>query len=466
MKIQILDPVHCKVDKDSLPKLLPCLAYKKTNWRPGRYHKKKTTKEAYMVDKRNGLFLTGLLLKVQKYCLKKKISLTVTEAHQSVIPKYTLPELPGITFREDQIELNRTIPLNHRGIILSPTGSGKTILAAAIASMYPKARILFLAHTKSIIRQTFKKLKEFGKQKKEKSSKHFKSITLMAPGEKDLSKVKGRIVVSTIQTFCKCDPELYCDLFDIIIIDEVHHASNRKGTYAKVLEQSLAPIRIGFTATLPSTKEKRLSLEGFLGPVIGELLVEEAIEKGICAKPVITLIPVPYNTKIGSLRKYRDIYEKGIIQNRTRNRLIMKKASECIRNGKSVLIMVVDTKNEHGLVLQKYGKSFFGIESEVIVGKTEDRIREQVQEALEKKEVKCVIATAVWREGIDIRSLDTVINGCGHMSETMTLQTMGRGLRATEEKSHVEIVDFLDPYNYLARHTVMRLKVYVENGWL
>jgi superfamily II DNA or RNA helicase len=99
-------------------------------------------------------------------------------------------------------------------------------------------------------------------------------------------------------------------------------------------------------------------------------------------------------------------------------------------------------------------------------GASPAKAREEVRLIFNRKEIKTVIATAVWKEGIDIPTLDCVINACGGKSEIQTLQALGRGLRVTEEKSTVEIIDFLDPYRYLARHTVMRLQTYVKNRWL
>jgi superfamily II DNA or RNA helicase len=55
-----------------------------------------------------------------------------------------------------------------------------------------------------------------------------------------------------------------------------------------------------------------------------------------------------------------------------------------------------------------------------------------IKNKLINKEVRCVIATTVWREGIDIPSLDCVINAAGGKSEIMTLQGVGRGLRKTD----------------------------------
>ena len=72
----------------------------------------------------------------------------------------------------------------------------------------------------------------------------------------------------------------------------------------------------------------------------------------------------------------------------------------------------------------------------------------------------------VWKEGVDIPSLDCVINAAGGKSEIGTLQAIGRGLTKIEGKDETEIIDFLDPYKFLAQHAIMRLQIYIKQGWL
>ena len=53
------------------------------------------------------------------------------------------------------------------------------------------------------------------------------------------------------------------------------------------------------------------------------------------------------------------------------------------------------------------------------------------------------------------------------MGETKTIQKIGRGLRVTEDKDTVDIVDFMDLHNHhLTRHTGFRLAIYSKQGWI
>ena len=105
-----------------------------------------------------------------------------------------------------------------------------------------------------------------------------------------------------------------------------------------------------------------------------------------------------------------------------------------------------------------------GLQARFISGDTSSKIRADLKQALEEKQVYCVIAT-IWKEGVNIKSLDVVINAAGGMSEIATLQSIGRALRVTETKKKITIIDFVDAYRYLNHHAIMRLRTYVENEW-
>lgn len=478
MIIEVINPVYCQVPVVDISLIKPCLKFQNSWYYRGKTIKTRDGKirkvggkdkfyDDYFINKKTGIFLTGFLPRVFKYCDQKSIPYEVKKEASINLSLYMLsklsilssdpfseiktPSLPGITFKPFQLDLINKIKLNNRGVILSPTGSGKTIIAMGIISMFPKARVLFLCHSIAILRQTQSNFLKFG----------FKDTSFVGSGEKDLS---GQIVIASIKSMISIPIGDYEDLFDIVIIDEIHHLSGRKVSYYQFMETMYAPIRLGFTATMPNKKEALLCIEGSLGPVIGELKINKGIELGIVAKPFITLIPVPMTNKIVSLTKYKDIYLKGIVQNRPRNRLIVSNTFARVKQDKTVLILVKEI--DHGDILKELAKTLFDLDCTYIQGSTNDTVREEVRTAFSEKKIKVVICTVIWKEGIDIPSLNCVINAAGGKSEIGTLQAIGRGLRVTDEKDEVEVVDFLDPYKYLSQHTVMRLQIYSKCGWL
>jgi superfamily II DNA or RNA helicase len=355
-------------------------------------------------------------------------------------------EIP-LTLRDDQKRLVKSALVKQRGVLKSPTGSGKTVLAASIVKKVPNSKVVFLCHTKTLVKQTSEEFRRFGIP-----------CSVFYGEEKILSDV----TIATIQSFSKLEFEEQ-NQFDVLMIDECHHVSGFATVYAQLLSKMTAPMRIGFTATLPKHKEGELAVEGLLGPLMDEFSLEEGIEEGIIAKPTIRLIPVKDNATVSDLSNYKEIYEYGIVKNRYRNNLIASTAIQYQKTGMSSLIMVREI--HHGELLHEILKNLGG-DPKFVQGNSDTETRELIKKSLNENLAEIVISTAIWYEGVNIPSLCVIINGCGGKSDIRTVQIVGRGLRTTEDKSEIIIVDFLDPYKYLAQHAIQRIRIYVENGWM
>jgi superfamily II DNA or RNA helicase len=276
--------------------------------------------------------------------------------------------------------------------------------------------------------------------------------------------LKDRIVVSTIQSFSRLLPQNYCDYFSCVIVDEGHRVSSFNGLYGGVLQNLLAPYRFGFTATLPTTTEAQFAYEGLIGPLIGELSINQATELNILAKPKIKIIKAGFPAHLRDIRDYHTVYEEGIVQNETRNKQGVKIIREIMDKDETVLIFV--NKIAHGNNIERICFEE-GIPVTFVQGSSTIDVRERVKNELNKGITKAVISTTVWKEGINIPNLNNVINMAGGKSEIATLQGIGRGLRKTSGKSYVTIYDFFDPgHPYLIAHFGERLCLYMDMGWL
>jgi superfamily II DNA or RNA helicase len=445
--IRILDQIFCRAEKGDVQKIKPLLSYSKTFSMKKRY-KREVKKYTGSLISGNGVFPAGVLKRISKAFPSIKVE---GDNLDRLLPE-NKAHLQGIKPRDDQANLIRAAILHQRGVLLSPTGSGKTIVAMLIVSCFPNQKALFLCHTISLLSQTEKEFKKFGF-----------NTQIIGGGKKNFDP-KISVTIATVQSFVKLNLAEISDTFGIVIVDEAHHCNSDKSQYVKILSNLSAPMRLGLTATLPNTREGLLFLEGYIGPVIEEVTVQEGVEKKMLAKPEIKLIPIPFNSAIGEHFKYADIHKLGIVENRSRNRIILEEARKQIGKNKTVLIMIKEIA--HGNNLVEMAKDLFGIEIVFVQGRTENENRELIQRTLNKKIIKCVVCTAVWREGINIKSLDTIILALGGKSAIQTAQALGRGLRIDKGKDSVLLIDFLDPYKYLAQHVVARISLYIKNNWM
>jgi len=456
MQIEILDAIECQISKNDGKILFPALSFETVYWVQGPYKKtrKKYTKNVFSFrGKNHWRFYTGLLPRIRRWCKNNNIPIKIV-GEELKIQRQKPPFLKGIKFREDQTKLINLACRYQRGIIQAPTGSGKTVIQLGILSCYPKARALILTHTTSIVDQTFKELQRFG----------FKNIEMFGGGN-IIKKPSKQITVSTMQSFVKLNPKDYIDYYDIVIIDEAHHVQSIKSTYSTILSHLLAPIRLGFTATVRSNIEAQLVSEGLLGPVIGKTTINEAADLDILAKPKLKLIKAKCSHDILDLRKYQDVYTFGIVENQLRNRQIAQIVKGFYDKRKTTLIFV--NHIAHGDLIIKEIQKLIKTKVPFVKGDMAQEERTKIKNALLKKTIKICIATTSWVEGVDIKNLDSVVLASGGKSEIQTMQRIGRGLRKTDGKDTVIIVDFLDLLHFhLIRQTGERLGIYSDVGWL
>ena len=456
MKIKILDAIECEVSKRDGEILIPLLSFEAVYWQQGPHTKQRKVyrKQVFSHKGKNSwYFYTGLLPRVKAWCKSNNIPLEIDGEELKLKPS-AKPFLHGITFREDQLRLIDAACKANRGIIVSATGSGKTLMQLGVISCYPKSRALILVHTISIVSQTFKALKDFG----------FKDIEMFGGGN-SAAKPKAKITVSTMQTWIKLNPEDYMDRYDIVILDEQHHLQQSDSTYSKILSQMLSPIRLGWTATTRTNDEAILISEGLLGPILDRVTIDEATELNILARPKLKLIKAKCSPQIMDIRKYQDVYTFGIVENKYRNRQIVEIVEEFYKQKMTTLIFV--TQIEHGLILVDLLEEQLNCKVPFVRGEMPEEQRTTIKNKLISNQIKVVIATTSWREGVNVPSLSAVILSGGGKSEIQTLQGIGRGLRKTKDKDEVVIIDFLDlTHTHLIRQTGERLAIYSENSWI
>ena len=458
--LKILDPVHVETNKEGKVNLNACLSYEEFTWtRPKNKNKKKRRIDysVFLIQpsfNKQWIFPAGLLPRAVEFLDEHNLPYQVSGSLGKV--EFDRPGIKGVTFRPDQKKLIKAALINGRGVLQAPTGSGKTMVLIGIISAFKQEQILFLCHTLTLVSQFKEELIKWG----------FKNIGVLSGNER----TPGRIQLATIQSFSRLDPRTYVDKYDVILVDESHHISSYKSQYAKVLDRMLAPVRIGVTATMPYKEEAKFALEGILGPKLAELTIKEGHEIGIIAKPIIKILEAPYIDGLEYIedsknnKKYPEVYQEGIVDNLARNMVIVMTAKNLVAKNKSVLINV--NRIEHGDRLEALGLEY-GVDCKFIHGKDGDDVRTRAKNALESKRIKCVIASTIFKEGINIPSLNVCFNVAGGMSEIATLQAIGRGFRTTKTKKEVLIIDFKDTCNkWLRKHYRARYSVYKKNNWV
>ena len=510
MIITVLNRNNCKgEDKETIDWLRSVLQYPDVWWKKNYMgHMKPQKIVRYMVDVR-GRFLSGFIDKVRETNRIQGKDLTIKNyslLHEGL--KYATPSLPGITLREDQLRLIEDAKKRRSGLIKAPTRSGKTVVAGGLISCLPNSRALFIVHTLDLLEQTVKEFKKFGF-----------NVGAMGGGKVEASRM---VTVATRQTFIKGLHTCPIDLYDLVIIDEAHHVVKLDGQYAKILNHLEPAIKIGFTATEPEKEGERLVMEGLLGPKIGELTQEEAKELKIIAETKVKIYTIPKDPLAHGIKTYKEAYPELIVRKRSRNKFIMDIAKEYLDNDETVLIIV--RRVAHGFNIQDMFKKFMpdievpflcgGIDSDSLtemtrvkaqikkletsisfkhgkekeeaknsiydlttyldtLKKMKDRIKDnslrrgEYKDKLNNREIKCIIATNIFNEGVNIPTLNTIILAGAGKSETQTIQSGSRAFTKSPGKEYGTLIDLFDP-NYVGfvEHFGYRIAMYCSLGWM
>lgn len=404
-----------------------------------------------MCNRKTKTFLTGLLPRVIKHLSSVGTGFTLVDNRaKSPAPSWPV-SLQGVTLRGYQDEAVQAFLKARRGIIKAGTGAGKTISAAAIikAAAVPT---IFLVHRTHLLYQTAEKFVQVMPEIKP-------HLGIIGDGGRDIKP----ITLATIQTIAsmlkrhgkKFEEEL--GLFRMMIIDEAHRATAAQFVdVAKVLHN--CDYRLGLTATpFMSGKEgDDMTLHGLFGRVVYEVSASELIRQGVLARPFFKFYEVGEPQR-PDLKNFRDVYEKLIIENATRNELVASKTVELVRMGRKTLVICSEIRHINILHDLLTGK---GLTVGVATGSASTRERKETLDALASGGYDCILCSTIFDEGVDLPDIGGVVLAAGNKSAPALLQRTGRAIRLKEENNYAVIVDFYDKtHRMLEKHAKMRIDI-------
>lgn len=330
------------------------------------------------------------------------------------------------------------------GIILSATGSGKTKLAGGYCKRLVGTGV-FLVDELSLLEQARREIS--AAMDGEPVGVVGKSI--FAP---------QRITVATVQTVHKHskrpDFRAWFRKLDVLIIDELHVQLNRRNfdSVTKIRPRAV----FGLTATLelrrPEVEMPSLSL---CGPVIFNYSIKQGTEEGYLSKGRIVIVPFldplkgiapGYWSTFAGKRIFIQAgspqaeYRRHIVKNKARNNLIEKLVRA---NPERQTIVLVERK----LHLRLLSKRLADLPHEALSGDVDSATRLAAMKHMDAGMLHLILATRVFAKGVDIRTVDCIIDATGKPSRNNVIQRYGRGVRQAEGKTELLFYDIADRGN-------------------
>jgi len=327
-----------------------------------------------------------------------------------------------------------------------------TIQAIATCESIP-VNTLFLVDRVELLDQAYKKFKKHGSRE----------VGVITPQEFEPREVTiglQRTIWSRLRNqYTRDEYTNYLKSVEMLFVDEVHKSTSSTWKYV-LRHMHHAYYRYGLSGTpLLEDAIRNMLLVGFIGRIVQKISNQYLIENGYSAKPLINIVKREAE-RISSTLDYIEVYRIGITENATRNAQII----DLIKKHSGETILVIVKHLEHGRIIKssiEKEKGYF------VSGQDRKAERISIYNKFKDKKIPIVIATMIYKEGIDISAIDVLIYAAGEKAPVTILQVLGRGLRAREDKKFLKYYDFEDKgHRHLSSHTRKRIKIYKRENFL
>lgn len=335
-----------------------------------------------------------------------------------------------------------------RALLISATGTGKTYASAFAMRELRFKRVLFLVHRGQLARQT--------KKSYEKVFAKSVSMGLVGAGYHEYN---ADYVFATVQTLNRDEHLLQYaeDTFDCIILDEAHHVP--AGTYQKIMKHFTPRLWLGMTAT-PDKRddnvEGRNVYEIFNYQIAYEIRLQQAMEENL-------LCPFHYFgiTDLSIIDDEASGRDFSMLTGDERVKHIIEQADYYGYSGDKVKgLIFCSSIRETEELSAKFNQAINPVTGQhfrtiALNGSASEQERQNAFERLAMNEDEATIDTQpldyifsveILNEGVDIVEVNQVIMLRRTQSPIVFIQQLGRGLRKTEGKEYVVILDFIGNY--------------------
>ena len=328
---------------------------------------------------------------------------------------------------------------NHRGMVVLPTGAGKTHVAMAAISLL-KSPSLNLVPTKVLLEQWSQRLQAAFQG----------PIGVIGDGRNEVC----RVTVTTFESAYRHMSRIG-HLFELLIVDEVHHFGN--GFRDEALEMCAAPFRLGLTAT-PVEGEGAGRLVQWVGATVYKLGIAELSGNFLAPfdHQVLNLTlsveeRYEYELEMSKFRRfYRALAEsKGTLDWKTFVRTAMrtqqgqlavlswrkaKRIAHFTKSKQATLSRLLDEhKDKKTLIFTGDSSVAYEISRKLLVmpitADIKTKERRDVLAKFSRGELRALVSCRVLNEGFDLPDAQIAVIVGGALGEREHVQRMGRCLR-------------------------------------
>ena len=319
-----------------------------------------------------------------------------------------------------------------RALLLSSTGTGKSLASAFMLREMGTRRALFIVHREQIAKQTLKSYKRvFGSSR---------TYGLLSGNSRELG---AEFLFATMQMMSKEDilSHYSPEDFDVIILDECHHAG--ADSYQKIMRYFKPKFWLGMTASPDTNQYDIYSI--FDHHIAYEIRLQQALEEDLlCPFHYFGITDLEINGEVFDDKNFSNLISDARVD------YVIDKANYYGFSGDRVKgLIFCSRKDEAKELSNKFNER--GLRTEVLTGEDTQERRESVIARLTNDEdgedqLDYIFTVDIFNEGVDIPEINQVIMLRPTQSPVVFIQQLGRGLRKYEGKEYVVILDFIGNY--------------------
>lgn len=413
-------------------------------------------------------FPTGLFSIVTIFCKEHKLEYSFHDTRIKPDRNLDLKLSKDLVIRPYQNEIVNKSCRIQRGIIQAATGSGKTVISAAMIQKLGVSPFIFFVTSIDLLSQAKSSFEKFltlnGSPLK---------VGQIGGGTVDIQDVN----VMTVQTAVRAAGKTWNKdhKFDSEDTDDKTPLEQRREDILKLLHEAKGSIcdevqhwraetcqlvarnlksayyTYGCSATPYRDEGDDIMIQACFGKKIAEVSASELIKENWLIKPSIKIVHVRGETSV--YRQWQQLYKDQVSDNTTYNEMVSNIANSYIDNGRLVLVLVQQIIHGKKLAEMIPGAVFLS-------GSSSKKKREEGIQKLRDREISCIVSTVIFDEGIDVRPLDTLLLAGQGKSRVRAMQRIGRILRPFPSKHVATAIDFRIHQKYLLEHSKEREKMY------
>jgi len=341
-----------------------------------------------------------------------------------------------------------------RGVVVLPTGAGKT-LVAALAIARAATRAVMLVPTIDLCRQTRQALVDALGLPDE-------AVGLVCAGDREWDRP---IVVSTYDSAAAALGRI--GDFGLLVADEVHHLP--APGYRAIAEAATAPYRLGVSATLARSDGREADLDDLIGPIIYTEKPETLSADGYLAPYRVVTLRVDlapeeraaYDRDMATYLDYREqaggtgmdagsflmeMRKKSVFDRDARAAMLAYQRARTLAltsQAKTELLetLLIRHRSERCLVFAEHVEAVEAVGRAyllpTITGQTPAAERAALTADFADGRVTKIAVSRVWNEGVNVPAASVAIIMAGTGMERDAIQRLGRILRPAPGKQAV-----------------------------